>query len=223
MLHKIPFTVPTDLIDIVVSKIDGTDTITINQPTGDFFYDDWELKSEYKDTAIEHIYSSLPKRKGEARIISLSGGEAYSSHADIDDRYHLNLSGDRSFLIDLDNRTMHETQTDGCWYLMDAGRKHSAVNFGYKIRYQLVVRKLLDKGNIKEPINFKITVKENINLDTARFIFDDVISSCLNILNKEGFLDNFSYSNNVIKFTTDAQHVYKLEDILPKEFKMEII
>jgi hypothetical protein len=107
MLHKIPFTVPTDLIDIVVSKIDGTDTITINQPTGDFFYDDWELKSEYKDTAIEHIYSSLPKRKGEARIISLSGGEAYSSHADIDDRYHLNLSGDRSFLIDLDNRTMH--------------------------------------------------------------------------------------------------------------------
>jgi hypothetical protein len=223
MLHKLPFSVSTELLGNAVLNIFDTQPITINQPTGNFFYDDWQLKSEYKGTAIEQIYSSLPERKGEARIISLSGGEAYSSHADIDDRYHLNLSGDRSFLIDLDTQIMHETKTNGHWYLMDAGRRHSAVNFGYKIRYQLVIRKLLDKGNIEEPINVKITVKDGINLDTARFIFDDVISSWLNNLNKEKMLDNFSYSSNVITFTTNAQYVYKLEDLLPKEFNMEIV
>lgn len=222
MLYKLPYSVSTELIEEAVSNITGTETVVINQQTGNFFYDDWELKPQYKNTAIESVYCSLLERKGEARIISLSGGEAYSSHADIDDRYHLNLSGEKSFLIDLNKNEMHETQTDGNWYLMDAGQRHSAVNFGNKIRYQLVVRKPLNRGCIINPIDVIIQAKSSINPDTARFIFDDIVSGCLNTLNKEGILNNFNYVNNIISFTTDATNVYKIEDLLPPEFNMEL-
>ena len=223
MLYKLPYSVDTDHLLEAVSTISNDQTkLTINQPTGNFFYDEWELKPEYKDTIWELVYNSLGKRKGEARIIRLNGGESYISHADVDDRYHLNLSGIKSFLIDLDRNKMHETLADGIWYQMDAGQRHSAVNFGNKIRYQLVVRTPLIRGCISDPIDVIITANNSIDPNTARFIFDDTISGWLNDINKEGLLDNFSYANNVVTFTTDAWHVYKLEDLLPNEFLMEL-
>jgi len=119
---------------------------TINKPTGNFFYDPWELKDEYKGTVWQTLYDSLPVTKGEARIIVLGPGQAYQSHADIDDRYHLNILGDESFLIDLMREQMHKLNQDGIWYDMDAGFLHTAANFGRRARVQLVIRKLLKKN-----------------------------------------------------------------------------
>jgi hypothetical protein len=47
---------------------------------------------------------------------------SYTSHADIDDRWHLSLTAEQSYLIDLDNMQMHKIDIDGYWYDMDAGK-----------------------------------------------------------------------------------------------------
>ena len=120
--------------------------IYLNAPTGDFFYDPWKIKDEYKNTYWDDVLQTLDFEIGEARIIKLSVGECYLQHADIDDRYHLNITGDNSILINLENYEIFKIFKDGIWYEMDAGIIHSAVNFGQEDRYQLVVRKLLKKN-----------------------------------------------------------------------------
>jgi hypothetical protein len=219
MISPTTFSVQIELINKAVDQIDDHDVFTINEPTGDFFYDQWKIKTELQGTIWEEIYNSLPVyNKGEARIIKLAGNESYFSHADIDDRYHLNLSGTKSFLIDLDNLKMYPVSTDGVWYDMDAGTAHTAANFSNRPRYQLVIRKLLTRGKLKDPKNFKLVASKDTDLDDARFIFDDIMSKWFNQTNKKQLLDNFIFKNNVISFTLDSSTVEDLMSILPKEF-----
>ena len=219
MISQTPFSVQIELIDNAVDQIKDHDVFTINEPTGDFFYDQWRIKNELQGTIWEELYNSLPvHNKGEARIIKLAGNESYFSHADIDDRYHLNLSGNKSFLIDLDNLKMHPVSTDGIWYDMDAGTVHTAANFSNRLRYQLVIRKLLTRGKLKDPKNFKLVASKDTDPDDARFIFDDVMSKWFNQTNKKELLDNFMFKNNIISFTLDSSMVEDLMSILPKEF-----
>jgi hypothetical protein len=219
MISQTPFSVQIELIDTAVDQIKDHDVFTINEPTGDFFYDQWKIKNELQGTIWEKLYNSLPvHNKGEARIIKLEGNESYFSHADIDDRYHLNLSGNKSFLIDLDNLKMHPVSTDGIWYDMDAGTVHTAANFSNRLRYQLVIRKLLTRGKLKDPKNFKLVASKDTDPDDARFIFDDVMSKWFNQTNKKELLDNFMFKNNIISFTLDSSMVEDLMSILPKEF-----
>ena len=219
MISPTSFSVQIELINRAVDQIKDQDVFTINEPTGDFFYDQWKIKTELQGTIWEEIYNSLPVyNKGEARIIKLAGNESYFSHADIDDRYHLNLSGTKSFLIDLDNLKMYPVSTDGVWYDMDAGTAHTAANFSNRPRYQLVIRKLLTRGKLKDPKNFKLVASKDTDLDDARFIFDDIMSKWFNQTNKKQLLDNFIFKNNVISFTLDSSTVEDLMSILPKEF-----
>ena len=219
MISQTPFSVQIELIDTAVDQIKDHDVFTINEPTGDFFYDQWKIKNELQGTIWEELYNSLPvHNKGEARIIKLAGNESYFSHADIDDRYHLNLSGNKSFLIDLDNLKMHPVSTDGIWYDMDAGTVHTAANFSNRLRYQLVIRKLLTRGKLKDPKNFKLVASKDTDPGDARFIFDDVMSKWFNQTNKKELLDNFMFKNNIISFTLDSSMVDDLMSILPKEF-----
>jgi hypothetical protein len=219
MISQTPFLVQIELINKAVDQIKDHDIFIINEPTGDFFYDQWKIKTELQGTIWEEIYNSLPVyNKGEARIIKLAGNESYFSHADIDDRYHLNLSGTKSFLIDLDNLKMYPVSTDGVWYDMDAGTAHTAANFSNRPRYQLVIRKLLTRGKLKDPKNFKLVASKDTDLDDARFIFDDIMSKWFNQTNKKQLLDNFIFKNNVISFTLDSSTVEDLMSILPKEF-----
>ena len=103
MLNKTNYSINPELLQNIIAYIDTeSDRSAINQPTGNFFYDPWEIKPEFRDTIWETIYDSLPKAKGEARIIRLTSGEGYVAHADIDDRFHLNLIGNNAFLIDLE-------------------------------------------------------------------------------------------------------------------------
>jgi len=193
---------------------------TINQPNGDFFYDPWILKEEYKGTVWETLYNSLPVLKGEARIIILEPGQCYQCHADIDDRYHLTILGEKSYLIDLETNQMHFLNQNGIWYNMDAGQLHTAANFGKVARVQLVVRQLLKKNNIENPI--KVTVKPvSKDLYHARYLFDYHISPWLNAANKNGYINDFKHVNGSAIFEIAQDKLDTLKFFLPEGFVVE--
>ena len=191
----------------------------INQPTGSFFYDPWVLKDEYKGTVWETLYNSLPVDKGEARIIVLKSNQCYQIHADIDDRYHLNLTGESCYLIDLICEQMYPLNQDGVWYNMDAGMLHTATNFGRSPRIQLVVRHLLKQSKLTDPVAVSLSTTV-ANTEDSRFLFDSYISPWLNKANKIGFINSFDYSPISIKFNIERNKLNLLIAMLPKEFKI---
>lgn len=224
MLEKTKFTVDINLIDKSLENF-SSDTFrtAINKPTGNFFYDPWEIKEEFFNTSWHKMISVLPKDSiGEARIIILKPNTCYQTHADIDDRYHLNLTGYKSYLINLETDELYELVKDGIWYDMDAGKIHTAANFGYEDRIQLVVRKLLKKNILKNPKRVKI-VTELKNLEMARFLFDAHISPFLNKTNKEGIFSNFSYEDHAVNFDFEDERLVDIEKILPNEFQLRAV
>lgn len=220
MLTPTNYTVNTSLLQEACYHLpEGEMKTTINEPTGNFFYDPWVIKDEYKGTVWETLYNSLPANKGEARIIILDPGQCYQIHADIDDRYHLNILGDNSYLIDLVRETMHPLTRDGIWYDMDASFLHTATNFGRKARVQLVVRKLLKNNKLSNPVKISLaTTMENTN--HARFLFDNTMSPWFNEANKLGFINNFSHGAVSIEFNIEQARLDSLKHILPNEFKI---
>ena len=197
---------------------DGMKT-TINEPTGNFFYDPWVLKAEYKGTVWETLYNSLPVVKGEARIIILDPNSCYQKHADIDNRYHLNISGEECYLIDLVREQMHLLEQDGIWYNMDAGILHTATNFGRRHRVQLVVRHLLKKNKLVNPIEVSLSTTI-ANTNDARFIFDSHVSPMLNEANQLGFINNFTQGDVSITFNIEQDKLESFKRALPEEFKI---
>lgn len=187
-------------IDISTITMNFEDNKTvINEPTGNFFYDEWKIKSEFKNTIWEDILKSLPETKGEARIIKMAPGTTYMSHADIDDRWHLSLQGENSYLIDLTENTLYLLRQDNFWYEMDAGRIHVASNFGSIDRYQLVIRKLLLSTSYTDLV--KVTIRPTmIEKFNYRYQFDNIISPWLNAENKKGMMKNFSFEDNIVQF-----------------------
>ena len=220
MLTPTNYTVNSNLFQEACSQLpeEGMRT-TINQPTGNFFYDPWILKDEYTGTVWETLYNSLPVTKGEARIIILDPNQCYQRHSDIDDRYHLNILGENSYLIDLVRETMYPLSQDGVWYDMDASFLHTAANFGRLARIQLVIRKLLKKNKLVNPIKVSLTTTM-LNADHARHIFDNTVSPWLNEANKAGYIANFSYSSIFVKFDIEQDKLDSLKHILPVEFKL---
>ena len=219
MLTKLPHVVPQGLLKEALYAIfhDGFEEV-LTEPTGRFFYDKWTLKSCYTNSVWQTILDSLPYNIGEAKVRKLNAGQAYVCHADIDDRYHLNISGEHSYLIDLDRDILHPTSLDNTWYSMDAGWKHSAVNFGNHPRFQLVVRQLLLPSTLTNPLPVVIS-SSILDLDEARYIFDSVISPWLNLANKNFWISDFSY-DSVIKFNIEYDKLQDLKAILPKEFNL---
>ena len=218
MLTPTTYLVNNQLILRALNNIPvDTFRFTINEPTGDFFYDPWTLSNDYVDTPWGELYNSLDMPdKGEARIIKLNGGECYISHADIDDRYHLNLTGEKCYLINLNDESMHPLQCDGLWYTMNAGSRHSACNLGNKIRYQIVIRKLLNKNVLEDPV--PVTLVTNIDKDDARYLFDNTLSGPLNHANKQGLVNDFKLLSNGVSFNLERKMYDEMLKILPKEF-----
>jgi hypothetical protein len=216
MLTKTNYTIDRELVQ-EAGKSFSSDTMktAINQPTGNFFYDPWILKEEYKGTVWETLYNSLPVDKGEARIIVLDPAKCYQTHADIDDRYHLNIQGEECFLIDLIREQMYKLEQDGIWYEMDAGQHHTATNFGRLFRIQLVVRKLLKRNTIKNPLTVTIISKLD-SIDDSRFLFDNYVSPWLNSANKNSHISDFEYSATQVKFKTSESRLQELKKILPE-------
>jgi len=190
-----------------------THRLTLNKPTGDFFYDKWVVKDEYKGTPIETLLDKLPFC-GEARIIRQESGTCYYAHSDIDDRYHVNITGDCSALIDIDSNTNYFLYPDGNVYLMDAGKTHSAANFGEYTRFQLVVRLLLRKNTLLDKERVLITPGG----ENPRFTFDKVMSPWLNWANKKGIINNFKQTQRGVAFEVERYYLDELEQLTPKEF-----
>ena len=180
----------------------------INQPTGNFFYDPWEIKEAYKNTMWAELLSTLPTSHGEARIIVMKPGTTYMAHSDIDDRWHLNLQGEESYLIDLDNLDMHKLEKDGHWYSMDAGKKHVASNFGPVDRIQIVVRKLLIETEDKNLVN--VIINPTAEKFDYRFQFDKHVSPWLNRTNKKGLMKDFAHDGSSVSFKVVKE---ELEDL----------
>lgn len=213
MLTQTSFRAPLSNIDIFGEP--GKHDLT--QQTGDFFYDPWELKQEYKDTVWEEIWCSLPGDTGQARIIVLESPSCYTQHADIDDRYHLNLFGDESYLIDLENTQMYKLVQDSIWYEMDAGRLHSAINIGEHMRMQLVVRKLLKQNVLTNPTEVTISAAGN----NPRYHFDNKLSPWLNRANKRGIINSFQRDGGTVYFNIEHNYIFELQNIMPEEFIFE--
>lgn len=222
MLIKTPYNIDKDILKSSILELPNINfRFTFNQPTGNFFYDSWEIKPEFNNTIWHTILKTLPFSYGEARLIRLDPGKCYVSHSDIDDRYHLNILGDKSYLIDLDNQQMYPLISDGCWYEMDASPRHTAANFGQRERIQLVVRKLLQHNNlnVRTGVMLKSTI---LDLEDRRFEFDDSISCWLSRANKRGIIDNFNPDKEHISFDIENEYIEELKNYLPKGFFLEI-
>lgn len=214
MLQLTPYSVPLELIEGIDKSQLTNLRESINQPTGDFFYDPWIIKDEYKGTVWEKLLAVFPNNIGEARIIILEAETCYTKHSDIDDRYHLNLHGDEGYLIDLEALELYHLQKDGIWYDMNAGILHTAASFGEQKRVQLVVRKLLQKNLLEHPVEVSILPGG----DNPRYTFDNKLSPWLNYANKTGKINNFRGNNGNVKFDIDREFLDELSDVMPKEF-----
>ena len=220
MLTPTNYTVDTSLFQEACIQLPSSNMkTTINQPSGNFFYDPWIIKDEFKGTVWETLYNSLPVLTGEARIIVLDHNQCYQTHADIDDRYHLNIQGEACYLIDLIHGQIHQLKQDGIWYDMDAGLLHTAANFGRCARIQLVVRKLLKKNKLKTPVEIALSSTIS-NTAHARFVFDNTMSPWFNEANKLGFINNFTQEHVSITFNIEQDKLESFKRILPKEFKL---
>ena len=221
MLEPTHYTISDNLLQEAAELLPEIDArLVLNEPTGDFFHNPWKIKSEYKGTVWEEILDSIIVDKGEARLIKLIPGEAYPSHADIDDRWHLTIQGNHSYLIDLETHTMHLTEVNGRWYIMNAGCRHTAANFGSEDRIQLVVRQLLPNNILKDPIEVFITLKDVV-VD-RRFIFDDVISPWLNLAFKRGIVSKFNGEDLIASLTIELDCLDELEAITKDYFNLTI-
>jgi hypothetical protein len=187
----------------------------LNSPAGDFFYDYWQVNKEYQGTVWEEILSTLPDH-GEARLIKLAEGTCYTIHADIDDRWHLNITGENSYLVDLHSKVMYPTMNYHRWFSMDAGILHSAVNFGNKDRYQLVVRKLLNRNVLTNPVRISIhDIKER------RYLLDQLISPWLNFANKNSLITDFKIVDNAASFKIEEKELPTLKLLLDGNFNYD--
>ena len=216
MLIKTKFSTPIDDINSVIGDVFDKGKHDISNPTGNFFYDPWQLKSEYLGTPWETILNSLPGDKGQARVIILESPSCYTAHSDIDDRYHLNLFGDEAYLIDLEEQKMYRTIKDGIWYDMDAGKIHTAMSIGEHVRAQLVVRKLLNKNKLQNPVTVKVYGNDN-----PRYKFDNVLSPWLNCANKKGTITNVSIVKFGIQFDIEENLISTIP--IPEKMKVEIL
>jgi hypothetical protein len=216
MLQKTSLSVSTDLVKEAQALAFSAAKITLNEPTGLFFYDPWAIKQEFKGSVWQKILEPLGNNIGEARIIVLDSPSGYTQHADIDDRYHLNIVGEGSYLLDLDKNIIHPLVSDGYWYEMDAGRLHSAVAIGKSYRIQLVVRKLLNKTILNNPVPVTISGFDN----TARYDFDNKVSPWLNKANKQGIITNFSYNKVAVNFEIELDQIDALTNLLDNRFDL---
>jgi hypothetical protein len=222
MLTKTEYTVDPNWIQEALTQLPGPDFKTsINQPIGDFFYDPWVIKDEFKNTVWEKLINSINEPVGEARIIVLKPQMSYHIHSDIDDRFHLNLQGESCYLIDFSSSKLHKLETDSKWHYMDAGRLHTASNYGRIDRVQLVVRKILSRATLHNPKHIKLA--SNIpTTDDSRFIFDNTVSPWLNRASKRKIINNFKNNGLSVEFDIEADYFQELLSVLANNFRVEL-
>ena len=197
-----------EIFDLVKHFGPGKNVLT--KPKGDFFYDEWELLPVYNGTSLGELFYNIGP-VGEARINVMKPGECYTAHADIDDRFHLTLNSEHSFLTDIIWSKTFPCHADDTVYGMDAGRLHTASNYGYKNRYQLVIRRLLNRIDLQEPAVITCMALQPTPYN-LRYLFDRSFSCLLNRLNKDGLISDFKkISDFCITFQVEQ---FALQEVL---------
>jgi hypothetical protein len=190
----------------------------LNHPTGHWLYDPYEINEEWRGTPFEELLLELEQYSiGEARLIKLDPGTCYCSHADIDDRVHLNLlSNSQCYLIDLSSSKMHKLEADGKLYHMDGGRIHTAANFGSSERVQLVARIRLTDYEIADFKRVELVFTDRPY--DLRYNIDNSVSVLMSRLIKEKNMKFIEYAaDRIIVEVNDtaldriAQELSKLE------------
>jgi hypothetical protein len=219
MINTTSWQCPKELIERALAEcpIEGS-RVALNIPTGDFFYDNWKIKDEFKGTAWEEVLDTLPYTIGEARVITLAPGESYMCHADIDNRWHLNLTGDQSYLIDLEEHRMFKQVQDSHWRYMFASKLHTASNYGSIPRLQLVVREPLKHSKFANLISVSIAPAYEQN--DFRYKFDNIISPWLNQKNQSGELDAFANNGISVSFKIPEHLKEELMETITTNFKV---
>jgi hypothetical protein len=220
MITKHIWLCPEGLIEQALKEHPVTgEAIVLNEPIGNFFYDPWKIKDVYKGTLWEQVLDTMPMSIGQARIIKLEPGESYMAHADIDNRWHLNLTGEQAYLIDLDKKIMHECVRDNRWAYMDASCIHAATNYGSIPRLQLVVREPL--RNSRQPIDLvSIAMEPAYEQHDFRYKFDKQFSPFLNRANQKYKLADFAHTTFSLKFKLEHELLDEFKKIVNKDFKI---
>jgi hypothetical protein len=195
---------------------DDTNRANLNHPTGHWLYDPYEVNQEWKGTPFEDLLIELEQYSiGEARLIKLGPGTCYRSHADIDDRIHLNLlSNDQCYLINLITNEMHKTSADNKIYYMDGSYVHTAANFGSSPRVQLVARVRLS--------NYDDTGLERIELVFSnrpynlRYNIDNSVSVLMSQLIKEKNMKFIEFADDRIVVEVNDESLDRLNKELNK-------
>lgn len=193
MLEKTDFYYPVQKMVDYLPLIDWNDDgrANINTPTGHWLYDPYKLAVRFQGTPFAKFLEMLPFEYSEARLMKLAPGTCYRAHADIDDRLHINLTGnEHCHLIDLDSKKMHPVKTDGYVYRMDGSKIHTAVNFGSTDRIQLVLRIPLKQYDLENGIYCNIKFVNPPH--DLRYQLDQHISPLLNKFVKSGDLGYFN-------------------------------
>jgi hypothetical protein len=220
MITKQMWICPEGLIEQALKEhpVTGEGTV-LNEPTGNFFYDTWKIKDLYKDTIWQRVLDTMPMSIGQARIIKMEPGDSYMAHADIDNRWHLNLTGEQAYLIDLDNRVMHECVRDNHWAYMDASRIHAATNYGSVSRLQLVVRELLRRS--RQPVDLiSISMEAAYEQPDFRYKFDKIFSPFLNRANQQYKLADFAHTTFSVNFKLERELLEEFKQLVNADFKI---
>lgn len=223
MITKQIWICPDGLIKQALKEypVTGENTV-LNDPTGDFFYDRWAIRDLYKGTIWQQVLDTIPMPIGQARIIKLKPGESYMAHADIDNRWHLSLTGEQAYLIDLDNKVMHECVKDNRWAYMDASRTHAATNYGSIPRLQLVVREPLKRS--RQPVDLvSIVMEQAYEQHDFRYKFDKIFSPFLNRANQKYKLADFAHTTFCLTFKLERELFDEFKQLLTLEFKVTYV
>ena len=218
MITKQIWTCPEGLIEQALKEHPITETVVLNEPTDDFFYDRWQIKDLYKDTLWERVLNSMPMSIGQARIIRMEPGESYMAHADIDNRWHLNLTGEQAYLIDLDDEVMYKCERDYRWAYMNASRIHAATNYGSVPRLQLVVREPLRRS--RQPVDLVSISMVRGSQHDFRYRFDKQFSPFLNRANWANKLADFAYTEFNLSFKLERELLEEFNKLITPEFKV---
>jgi len=219
MITKQIWTCPEGLIEQALKEHPITESIVLNEQTGDFFYDRWQIKDLYKDTLWERVLTSMPMSIGQARIIKMEPGTSYMAHADIDNRYHLNLTGEQAYLIDLDDEVMYKCERDNRWAYMDASRIHAATNYGSIPRLQLVVREPLRRSRQPKDL-VSISMEPAYEQNDFRYKFDKIFSPFLNRANWANKLADFAHTTFSLTFKLEREQLEEFEKLVNTDFKV---
>ncbi len=201
----------------------GFNTIhcSIHSHEQDFFYADRTLNCNLHNTEFERLWNTLD-RPGEAQIQIIDSTRCYRSHCDIDNRWHFNLTGDDSFLVDIENQHLWPTRVDGRLYYLNTTFPHSAVNFGMRPRIQLVIRQCLRKNSLTDPVKCWLhhPSEDTTHKNASRYLWDKCVQSWLNIhINTLGVVTDFQgdlalpSSDVAIQFKIESTHLREIDDL----------